>query len=212
MAQGNVRGRGVGDHIVQVHHRIALLEQVFLGFLVHEHAVLGRDIGGHLVDVYAEAVALEAAQLVPCFRDGQRPGRYLVRTEEVPAPSDEVEANGEADAEGELDADEDDDDSGPAVVGPAVAPPQAVRASRPAAARPVIFTTLLNRIVPPLSGLIKFLPSVARLRRLSDGGDNCPPRRPALPGRRCGAGKVGSETGGVKSNHPCPSVPSPEAK
>ncbi len=155
---------------------------------------------------------LRLPSLSPCFRDGQRPGRYLVRTRGGAGASDEVEANGgEADAEGELDADEDDDDSGPAVVGPAVAPPQAVRASRPAAARPVIFTTLLNRIVPPLSGLIKFLPSVARLRRLSDG-DNCPPRRPALPGRRCGAGKVGSETGGVKSNHPCPSVPSPEAK
>ncbi len=62
------------------------------------------------------------------------------------------EAEDDDDAEGEADDDE-DDDSEPAGVGLDAAGPQALKASIPAAAKPVIFTTLLKRIIPPLIGL-----------------------------------------------------------
>lgn len=67
-------------------------------------------------------------------------------------PSDDAaEAEDDDDAEGEADEGEDDDDSEPPGVGLDAAGPQALRASIPAAARPVIFTTLLKRMVPPLN-------------------------------------------------------------
>ncbi len=65
-------------------------------------------------------------------------------------PSDDAAEAEDDDAEGDADEDEDDDDSEPPGVGLDAAGPQALRASIPAAARPVIFTTLLKRIVPPL--------------------------------------------------------------
>ncbi|GAA3271693.1 hypothetical protein AAU01_18620 [Paenarthrobacter aurescens] len=87
----------------------------------------------------------------------------MYEPDEVPAPSEEVEANGdaEADVEAGAEAEEDDDGSEAAVVELAGVPPQAVRAIRPAAAMPEIFMTLLSRMVPPLSGFIRCFNSVA---------------------------------------------------
>ncbi|MEQ4566647.1 hypothetical protein [Paenarthrobacter sp. CAP02] len=90
--------------------------------------------------------------LSPLSVIGSAQAAALYEPEDAAAPSEPAEAEAEEDGDAEAAEEGDDDGSEPPDVVLVAVAPQAVKASSPAATRLVIFTVLLMRTVPPLSG------------------------------------------------------------